>query len=154
MPKVEFKTLIDLRQRIGQEVAISDWVAVTQQRIDLFAEATDDHQWIHVDPTRAAAESPFHTTVAHGFFTLSLLPHLMSEALTLPPSKLTINYGLNRVRFPAPVRAGQQIRARIILLTMEDISGGVQITWKVTVELEGSDKPACIAETISRRYDN
>jgi acyl dehydratase len=151
MPKIEFKTLTELREKIGQEIIVGDWFAITQERVNLFADATDDHQWIHIDPTRAAAESPFHSTVAHGFLTLSLLPHLMSEALTLPPSKLTINYGLNRVRFTSPVRVGQQIRLRITLLTMEDISGGVQLTWKVIVELEGSDKPA---ETISRRYDN
>lgn len=153
MPKTEFKNLAELRERVGQEIAVSDWVTVTQERISLFADATDDHQWIHVDPARAVAESAFGTTVAHGFLTLSLLPHLMSESLVLPGAKMTVNYGLNRVRFTAPVRAGQRIRARISLMNMEDAAGGVQLTWKVTVDLEGNEKPACIAETITRRYD-
>ena len=153
MPKVEIKDMNQLRQRIGQEIAVSDWMTVTQERIDRFADATDDHQWIHVDRTRAA-QSTFGGTIAHGFLTLSLLPHFTAEALAFPPGKMSVNYGLNRVRFTAPVRAGKRVRARFVLAAMEDVPGGVQMTWKVTIELEGSDKPACVAETISRRYTN
>jgi len=152
MPTVEILDLDELRQRIGQEIAVSDWLTVTQERINLFADATDDHQWIHIDPARAAAESPFGGAIAHGYLVLSLLPRLVAQALALPSDKMTINYGSNRVRFTAPVRAGRRIRARVSLLTMEDVAGGVQLTWKIVVELEGSEKPACIAETILRRY--
>jgi acyl dehydratase len=152
MAKVEIRDLEDLRRQIGREVAVSDWLVVTQERIDLFAEATEDRQWIHVDPVRAKAESPFGGTVAHGFLTLSLLPRLAADTLSLPETKLVVNYGLNRVRFPAPVRAGQRIRAHFSPAALEDVPGGVQLTWTVTVEVEGSDKPACVAETVSRRY--
>ena len=152
MARVEFRDFQELRRQIGREVAVSDWVAVTQERIDLFAQATEDRQWIHVDPGRAAAESPFGGTVAHGFLTLSLLPRLAADTLALPEAKLSVNYGLNRVRFPTPVRAGQRIRARFSPTGVEDVPGGVQLTWTVTIEAEGSDKPACVAETVSRRY--
>lgn len=151
MPKVEFRSIDELRQRIGQEIAVSDWVAVTQDRINRFADATDDHQWIHVDQERAAA-SPFGTTIAHGFLTLALLPHFMDETLALPPAKMSVNYGLNRVRFTAPVRAGKRLRARVSLAALEDVPGGVQLTWNIVIEIEGSGKPACMAESISRRY--
>jgi acyl dehydratase len=151
MPKVEFRDVNELRQRIGQEVAVSDWMTITQERIDDFADATDDHQWIHVDRERAA-KSPFGGTIAHGFLTLSLLPHFLGTTLVFPPTKMSINYGLNRVRFTAPVHTGKRVRARIALANMEDIKGGVDLTWKITIELEGSDRPACIAESISRRY--
>jgi acyl dehydratase len=152
MARVEIRDLEQLRGQIGREVAVSDWLQVTQERIDLFAEATEDRQWIHVDPARARAESPFGGTVAHGFLTLSLLPRLAAETLSLPETKLTVNYGLNRVRFPAPVRAGQRIRAHFSPAAVEEVPGGVQLTWTVTIEAEGSDKPACVAETVSRRY--
>jgi len=152
MPRVEIRDVQELRSQIGREVAVSDWLAVTQERIDLFAEATEDRQWIHVDPGRAAAESPFGGTVAHGFLTLSLLPRLAADTLVLPETKLVVNYGLNRVRFPAPVRAGQRIRAHFSPAAVEEVPGGVQLTWTVTIEAEGSDKPACVAETVSRRY--
>ena len=152
MAKVEIRDVEDLRRQMGREVAVSDWMTVTQERIDLFAEATDDRQWIHVDPARARAESPFGGTIAHGFLTLSLLPRLAADALALPPTKLVVNYGLNRVRFPSPVRAGQRIRAHFAPAAMEDIPGGVQLTWTVTIEAEGSEKPACVAESVSRRY--
>lgn len=152
MATVEIGSLEELRRQIGREVGVSDWLPVTQERIDLFAEATEDRQWIHVDPARAAAESPFGGTVAHGFLTLSLLPRLAGETLVLPKTKLVVNYGLNRVRFPAPVRAGQRIRAHFAPTAIEDIPGGVQLTWTVTIEAEGSEKPACVAETVSRRY--
>jgi acyl dehydratase len=152
MAKVEIRDLEDLRRQIGREVAVSDWLPVTQERIDVFAEATDDRQWIHVDPARAKAESPFGGTVAHGFLTLSLLPRLAADTLSLPETKLVVNYGLNRVRFPAPVRAGQRIRAHFSPTALEDVPSGVQLTWTVTIEVEGGDKPACVAETVSRRY--
>ncbi len=152
MARVEIANLEELRRQIGREIAVSDWLLVTQERIDLFAEATEDRYWIHVDPPRAAAESPFGGTVAHGFLTLSLVPQLAAETLELPRTKLVVNYGLNRVRFPAPVRAGQRIRAHFAPTAVEDIPGGVQLTLTVTIETEGSEKPACVAETVSRRY--
>ena len=152
MPKLEIRHLEELRGQIGREVAVSDWLTVTQERINLFAEATEDRQWIHVDPARAAAESPFGGTVAHGFLTLSLLPRLAADTLVLPGAKLTVNYGLNRARFPSPVRAGQRIRAHFSPASVEDVASGVQLTWSVTIEVEGSEKPACVAETVSRRY--
>lgn len=152
MARVEIRDLAELREKVGRELAVSEWVAVTQERINLFAEATDDHQWIHVDPARAARDSPFGGTVAHGFLTLSLLPRLAADTLVLPEAKLVVNYGLNRVRFPSPVRAGQRIRARFTPSGIEDVPGGVQLTFTVTIEAEGGDKPACVAETVSRRY--
>jgi acyl dehydratase len=153
MPGVRIENMDELRRRVGQEIAVSDWMPVTQDRIDRFAGATDDHQWIHVDEGRAAG-SPFGGTIAHGLLTLSLIPRLASEALALPPARMSINYGLNRVRFTAPVRAGTRVRARFELLALEDIPGGAQLTWKVTIEREGSAKPACVAETVSRRYED
>jgi len=152
MPRVEIRDVQELRRQIGREVAVSDWLTVAQERINLFAEATEDRQWIHVDQARAAAESPFGGAIAHGFLTLSLLPRLAGDTLSLPDAKLTVNYGLNRVRFPSPVRAGQRIRAHFAPAAVEDVPGGVQLTWTVTIEAEGSEKPACVAETVSRRY--
>lgn len=152
MAKIEIQDLDGLKQWVGKEIAVSDWMQVTQERINLFADATGDHQWIHVDPVRAAAESPFGTTIAHGYLTLSLLPHMMMETLALSGSKLSINYGLNRVRFAAPVRSNDRIRTRFSLASLEDISGGVQLTWHALVEIEGGHKPACVAEMIARRY--
>ncbi len=149
---VEFQNLEQLRQRVGQEIAVSDWMSVTQERIDRFADATDDRQWIHVDRARAAA-SAFRGTIAHGFLTLSLLPYFLGTTLRLPPAKMLVNYGLNKVRFTAPVHAGKRVRARIALLDMVEVQGGAQdFYWKITIEVEGSDKPACLAETISRFY--
>lgn len=152
MPKKEFQTIDELRRHIGQEVALGDWVPVTQEQINQFAEATGDYQWIHLDKERAAAESPYGATVAHGFLTLSLIPRLMADTLQLPPAKMSVNYGLNRVRFAAPVRAGKRVRARVFLLGIEEVSGGLQFGWKVQIEVEDSEKPACIAETLSRQY--
>ena len=152
MAKIEIRSLEELKQWVGKEIAVSDWMQVTQERINLFADATGDHQWIHVDPVRAAAESPFGTTIAHGYLTLSLLPHMMMETLALSGSKISINYGLNRVRFAAPVRSNDRIRTRFSLTSLEDISGGVQLTWHALVEIEGGHKPACVAEMIARRY--
>lgn len=153
MAIVEFEDPAQLRPLIGTEVAVGEWLEVSQERINLFAEATGDKQWIHLDEARSAAESPFGGTVAHGFLTLSLIPHLAEQALRMRTVRMGVNYGLNRVRFTAPVRAGKRVRARITPLQVEDIPGGWQLTWKVVVEIEGSDKPACVAETVSRRYD-
>lgn len=136
----------------GQEVAVTDWRLVTQEQVNLFAEATGDHQWIHVDPERAA-QGPFGTTVAHGFFTLSLLAVFMEEACVIDGVQMGLNYGLNRVRFTAPVPVGSRLRARLVLLEAQPLDPqGLQITWQVTLEREGQDKPVCVAESIARVY--
>jgi acyl dehydratase len=143
--------LQSLQARVGEELAFGDWVTVDQPMIDKFAEATGDHQWIHVDRERAA-KGPFGTTIAHGFLTLSLLPRLAQSALQVEDVRMGVNYGLNRVRFPAPVPAGSRLRARLKLLAYEPIDGGAQLTMQVTMEREGSDRPVCVAEAVSRRY--
>ena len=149
------KTAIKLRElesRVGEEVGVSPWVEVSQQRIDQFAEATDDFQWIHVDPRRAK-DSPFGTTIAHGFLTLSMLPKLSESTFEFADRKMGVNYGLNKVRFTAPVPAGAKIRGRFVLAKYEKIDGnGVQTIWSVTMEREGGEKPVCVAEAISRHY--
>ena len=152
MAKITIHSLDELRQWVGKEVATSDWLQVDQDRIDRFADATGDHQWIHVDPARAKAESPFGATIAHGYLTLSLIPHMMMETLDLQGGRMSINYGLNRVRFASPVRAGDRIRTRFTLARLEDIPGGIQYTWQALIEIEGQHKPACVAEMIARRY--
>jgi acyl dehydratase len=142
----------ELEGRIGQEVGVSPWVEVTQERIDLFAKAIDDPQWIHVDPERAK-HSPFGTTIAHGFLTLSLLSKFIESTFSFADRKMGVNYGLNRVRFTAPLPSGSRVRARFKLLKYEKIDGnGVQVTWDVTVEREGSDKPVLVAEWLGRSY--
>jgi acyl dehydratase len=141
-----------LRDRIGEEIAVGDWFEVSQARIDRFAEATGDAQWIHVDPVRAAAESPFKTTIAHGFLTMSLLSSLIRDAMTFHGLRMAINYGMNRMRFVAPVPAGSRIRARFTPVSVEDASGSVQVTWQATIDREHSDKPCCVAEWIVRYY--
>jgi acyl dehydratase len=147
-----FESLAELRPLVGQEIAVSDWVKVTQQRIDQFAEATGDHQWIHVDPQRAAG-GPFGTTIAHGYLTLSLLPLFAQSAIEFRGVRMSVNYGLNRVRFPSPVPVDSELRARFKLVALEDIAGnGVQVTTEVTIERKGSDRPVCVAESIARRY--
>ena len=146
-----FAHLSDMPAEIGREFATSDWITVDQDRIDRFADATGDHQWIHVDRERAAG-GPFGTTIAHGFLTLSLLPLLMAGAYAVDDTKMGLNYGLNRVRFPNPVRAGSRVRGRCKLLEYEPIEGGAQLTVEVTMEIEGADKPACVAQTVSRRF--
>jgi acyl dehydratase len=148
----EIASLAELKGLIGQEVAVSDWVLISQERVQLFAEATGDHQWIHLDVERCRKESPFGGTIVHGFLTLSLLPMLMANAIEMSDVKMGINYGLNKVRFPSPVPVGSQVRGRMKLLSVEDIDGGAQMIWQVTMELEGSDKPVCVAESITRRY--
>jgi acyl dehydratase len=148
----EIATLGALRELVGQEVAVSDWVEITQEQVQQFADATGDHQWIHLDVERCKRESPYGGTIAHGYLTLSLLPKLMQSAVRLGDVKMAVNYGLNKVRFPAPVPVGSRLRARIVLMAVEDIAGGAQLTWQVTVEREGGDKPVCVAESITRRY--
>jgi acyl dehydratase len=133
-------------------VAVSDWVSVTQQQINLFAEATGDHQWIHVDPERARS-GPFGATVAHGFLTLSLLPAFLESAVQVSQLRMGLNYGLNKVRFTAPVPVGSRLRAGLKLLACHPIdNSGLQITWEITVQREGTDKPVCIAESLIRLY--
>ena len=146
-----FAHLADLQQLLGQSLGSSDWESVDQARIDLFAQATGDHQWIHTDAQRAAA-GPYGATVAHGFLTLSLLPRLFQTGFEVADVGMGINYGLNRVRFPAPVRAGSRLRGHFRLLAYEAIAGGAQLTVEVSVEVEGADKPACVAESVTRRY--
>ncbi|MFW6284191.1 MAG: MaoC family dehydratase [Desulfosalsimonas sp.] len=152
MAKIKFESVEQLREKIGEEIAVGDWYTVTQEQINLFAEATGDYQWIHLDEKRAAKESPFGTTIAHGFLTLSLLTRLTGDTIELPPAQMTVNYGLNRVRFAAPVPAGSRVRPGMTLLAVDEVTGGVQLTWRVIIEVEGSEKPACIAETLSRLY--
>jgi acyl dehydratase len=141
----------DLESRVGEEIAVSPWVDMPQERIDLFAKATEDFQWIHVDRERAK-QSEFGTTIAHGYLTLSMLPKLIESTFEFSDRKLGVNYGLNKVRFTSPVPAGAKIRGRFTLAKYEKLEGGVQTTWSVTVEREGGDKPAMVAETISRHY--
>jgi acyl dehydratase len=143
-----------LKDFVGREIALSDWLAITQERINLFAEATEDRQWIHVDRARAERESPFKTTIAHGFLTLSLVAHFMQQAIRLQtPPRMAVNYGLNRVRFTSPVHSGASVRARIVLLTLKDIPpDAVEAVYAVTLECAGSEKPCCVAESIVRYY--
>ena len=150
MAKTAIK-LRDLESRVGEEVGVSPWVEMTQERIDLFAKATEDFQWIHVDPARAKS-SPFGGTIAHGFLTLSMLPKLSESTFEFSDRKMGVNYGLNKVRFTAPVPAGAKIRGRFKLLKYEKLDGGVQVTWNVSIEREGGDKPVCVAESIGRHF--
>jgi len=147
-----FQTLQDLSACVGESVAVSDWITVTQQQVDQFAEATGDRQWIHIDVERAKA-GPFGGPIAHGFLTLALLPRFFQEAFNVVESRMGVNYGLNRVRFMTPVPVGSRLRGHMKLLSSEPIDGeGVQMVWEVTVELEGATKPACVAESVVRRY--
>ena len=147
-----YARLADLQDRVGQEIGVSDWVVVDQRRIDLFAESTGDRQWIHVDPERAAA-GPFGATVAHGFLTLSLLAELGKSAFDVADVVMGVNYGLDRVRFPSPVRAGSRVRGRFVLLSYQPLEGGgAQLAVEATVEIEGGTKPACVAVSLTRRF--
>ena len=143
--------LSDLQGLVGQVLGSSDWLVVDQARIDLFAQATGDHQWIHVDPVRAVA-GPFGAPIAHGFLTLSLVPQFMDSAVQIDDVRMGVNYGLNRVRFTAPVRVGSRVRGHFKLLEYLALEGGAQLTIEGTVELEGEAKPACVAQSVSRRY--
>jgi acyl dehydratase len=148
------KTALKIRELdalVGKEVAVSPWMEISQDRIDQFAKATEDFQWIHVDKERAA-QSPFGGTIAHGFLTLSLLPRLTESSFELTDRKMGVNYGLNKVRFTAPVPAGSKVRGRFTLTKLEPIDGGVQTTWSAVIERDGGDKPVMVAETISRHY--
>ncbi len=150
------QVLADLQQRIGQVIHASEWLEITQQRINAFAEATGDHQWIHVDPERAKLESPYGGAIAHGFLTLSLYPLLRglvaSDQPVFPGVRQVINYGLDKLRFPNAVRAGSRVRAHCTLLAVEEVSGGLQVTEQYSVEIEGQSKPACVAAAIMRLY--
>jgi len=142
----------DLENRVGEEVAVSPWIEITQERIDTFARAIEDFQWIHVDRERAKA-SPFGGTIAHGFLTLSLLSHLSERTFSFADRRMGINYGINRVRFTSPVPSGSRVRARFTLAKYEKLDGdGVQVTWSVVMEREGADKPALVAEWLGRHY--
>jgi acyl dehydratase len=146
------QNLAELASLVDQEVAVSDWLTVTQEQVNLFAQATGDHQWIHVDVERAKA-GPFGAPIAHGFLTLSLLPKFFETSMELHNSRMGVNYGLNKVRFTSPVPVGSRLRGRMKLLACEPIeNSGYQLTWLVTVEREGSDKPVCVAESLTRRY--
>lgn len=148
---IHFAHLADLQAQLGQHLATSDWITVDQARIDLFAQATGDHQWIHIDPVRAAA-GPFGATIAHGFLTLSLVPEIAQSAMVVDDVRMGVNYGLNRVRFMGPVPAGSRVRGHVKLLAYEPIEGGAQVVTEVTIEREGTAKPVCVAETVSRRF--
>jgi len=153
MPKRTLDSPEALKALVGQEIAVTDWFNVTQERIQQFADATLDHQWIHVDVDRARRESPFKAPIAHGFLTLSLLPHFMHQALDIRQGvRLGVNYGLNRVRFVSPVRAGSNIRASIVLQSLKDVQDGMEAVFNVTVEVEGGEKPCCVAEWVVRYY--
>lgn len=139
-----------LTARVGEEIGVGEWAVIDQDRINLFADATDDHQWIHIDADEAAA-GPFGTTIAHGFLTLSMIPEI-APRLSVDGVRMVINYGLDRVRFITPVPSGSRIRARSKLVEVSEVAGGIQLKSEVTIELEGSEKPACVAETLSRYY--
>ncbi len=147
-----FQSLQELPPLVGQPVAVSDWIEVTQAQIDLFAQATGDHQWIHTDPERAA-QGPFGTTIAHGFLTLSLVPRFFESALRIEQVRMGVNAGLNKVRFTSPVPSGSRLRAHLSLVSFDWLEGGAcQMAWGVKVEREGQDKPVCIAEALVRNY--
>ncbi|MFE4700266.1 MaoC family dehydratase [Streptomyces sp. NPDC056738] len=146
-----FATVEELRDAVGEQLGYTDWVEIEQKRIDLFAEATGDHQWIHVDPQKAAA-GPFGTTIAHGYLTLSLLPLFGPQLIGVEGVRMGVNYGTNKVRFPAPVPVGSRLRATGTITAVDDVPGGVQVSLAFTVEREGGDKPVCVAESVSRYY--
>ncbi len=152
MPRVQLSGLDELEKSKGKELVTSDWLEVTQKMVDTFAEITDDHQWIHVDVPRAARESPFGGTVAHGFLTLSLLSHFINNSIEFGGTKMGVNYGFNRLRFSAPLRVGSKLRTRFAVNDLQPIDGGMQIVWGVTMECEGQSKPVLVAEWLTRRY--
>jgi acyl dehydratase len=153
MPPRVIEDLDDLKSFAGREIGMTDWLVITQERIQQFAEATEDRQWIHVDRERAKRESPYRTTIAHGFLTLSILSFLMKQAIQIKSGvRMAVNYGLNRVRFPSPVRADSKIRGRFTLLTLKEVSNAFEAVFSVSVESEGAEKPCCVAEWIVRYY--
>lgn len=150
---IEIDDIAQLRSQLGHELAVSDWLTMTQERIRQFADVTDDHQWIHLDQDRAARESPYKTTIAHGFLSLSLISALVKNALSIGGQKLAVNYGLNRVRFVSAVPAGGRIRARVTPISVEAVDRGAsQVAWSVVVEREGAEKPCLVAEWLVRYY--
>jgi acyl dehydratase len=153
MPVRTLRNLDELRTLVGQELGVSDWIEVSQSQIDAFAEATGDRQWIHCDRERSRRESLYGTTIAHGFLTLSLGPALAMSVFRVEGVQWVVNYGVNRVRFPAPVRSGSRLRLRLALVGVEDFVGGLQVTVKQTFEVEGQDKPVCVAEAVLRLYN-
>ncbi|HEX8500133.1 MAG TPA: MaoC family dehydratase [Pyrinomonadaceae bacterium] len=148
----EIESVAGLVELVGREVGVSEWLEVSQGRVDAFAEATEDRQWIHTDPERAARESPFKTTIAHGFLTLALLSEMGRTAVSVGGVRMGVNYGLNRVRFVSPVPAGSRVRGRFTLAGAEEMVGGVRATWKVTVEREGGERPCCVAQWLVRYF--
>jgi acyl dehydratase len=153
MPPRVIEGIEELKSLVGEEIGESDWFEITQDRVNAFADATEDHQWIHIDVERAKNESPFGSTIAHGFLTLSLLPMFAAQTVSVRGDfKMGINYGLNRLRFPAPVAVGSRVRGRFTLQSVEDVTGGIQITWGVTVEVENAPKPSLAAEWLVRYY--
>jgi acyl dehydratase len=146
-----FESLDELGKAVGEQLGYSDWHTVTQDQINAFADATGDHQWIHID-LEAAAKGPFGTTIAHGFLTLSLIPMLVVQVSRVNGIRMGVNYGLNKVRFPAPVPVGSKLRAGVKILSFGEIPGGAQAVNEVTIEREGGDKPCCVAETVVRYY--
>ena len=154
MPQRIFESLDALKEMVGQEVAVTDWFTMTQDRVQDFADATLDHQWIHVDVERAKKESPFKTPIAHGFLTLSLLAHFMEDAVSIEQKfSLAVNYGMNKMRFVSPVKVGARIRARFVLAATRDVEPrGLEAQYNATIEVEGSEKPACVAEWLVRYY--
>jgi acyl dehydratase len=142
----------EIRSLVGREAFLTDWVQLSQRHIDLFAEATGDFQWIHVDVERSRQQSPYGNTIAHGFLTLSLLGQFYKRHMTLPFCEMGLNYGLNKVRFTSPVVAGSRVRGRFVLTELLDIAGGLQLTFRVALEIEGQERPACIAESVVRQY--
>jgi len=148
---MSFATIDELRAAAGSKIGYSDWITIDQERINKFADATGDHQWIHVDAERAAA-GPFKTTIAHGYLTLSLLPALVGDMARVDGVRMGVNYGVNKVRFPAAVPVDSRVRALIELQSVDDVTGGVQVTLRVTIERDGGDKPVCVAESVARLY--
>jgi acyl dehydratase len=152
MKTTRFTGTADAKARLGQEIGLSDWLLIDQERVNAFADVTGDQQWIHVDVERAKRESPFGGPIAHGYLTLSLLAKFAQECIAVDGIKLAVNYGLNRVRFASPVKVGSRVRARFVLAEVDDIPGGAQLVWQAVIEIEGGDKPACAAEMVTRWY--
>ncbi|MGH3972130.1 MAG: MaoC family dehydratase [Pseudonocardiaceae bacterium] len=141
----------EVRAAAGEQLGTSDWMIIDQQRVNAFADATEDHQWIHIDPQRAAA-GPFGTTIAHGFLTLSLLPHLINQTYRVEGTTMVINYGLNKVRFPAPVPVGSKLQAEVTLAEVSEVTDGLQLVLRATLQIEGTPKPGCVADWVTRVY--
>ncbi len=152
MAKTVIKGLDEMKSMKGKELGVSEWHEVTQEEINTFAKATHDHQWIHIDPERCKKESPWGQTIAHGYYTLSLAPYLLSQILAVEGVQMGINYGINKLRFPSPVKVGKKVRAKADLVNVEDVANGLQSTIKLTFEVEGESKPSCVAEVLYRYF--